>query len=308
MSSEMSFTVNRLDRRSAFRGDADFMEAQFSDSEARYVLSTPTKLILDVSGPIAMRHKPGTAASLGLTRKETILLGLEDHNGGTRPLFAGLVPQDEEEIDQIEGLKCIDLRALALQAELPPEDLGALSQARALIHWHRTHKFCSQCGHPSDMAEAGYRRDCPSCGGLHFPRTDPCVIMLITDGDKALLGRPPRLAEGVFTTLAGFMEPGEILEDAVRRETFEEAGIRVGDVQIISSQPWPFPANLMVGCRGVALNNDITMDADELEAVKWCSRDEVVLMMEGKHPEGHIIPPSISIAYHLIVDWVNEGR
>lgn len=304
--SVMNFIDNRLDRQAIRRGDADWIKSQLSRSDTEVVLSSASRLVLPAGAASQIGLPLGQAVELGADLEEMIFLGQD--SGGTRPLFAATTPQTDEELETLDSVRVIDLRTLALEAELSREDLSALSQARALIHWHRTHQFCSRCGHKTKLAEAGYRRDCPSCSGQHFPRTDPCVIMLITDGDRALLGRPPRLAEGVFTTLAGFMEPGETIEQAVRRETFEEAGIRVGDVRLISNQPWPFPANLMLGCHGEALSNEISIGDDELEACRWCDRAEVRQMVDGTHPLGHRIPPPISIAYELIVGWLDAAE
>ncbi|MBD1548232.1 NAD(+) diphosphatase [Labrenzia aggregata] len=301
----MNFIDNRLDRLAVRRGDTNWIKDQLYRSDTEVVLSTANRLVLPVDNPSHIGLPLGRTVELGANLEEMIFLGLD--NTRNRALFAATTPGSDEEMEAVEGVRVIDLRTLALEAEHSREDLSALSQARALIHWHRTHRFCSRCGQPTTLAEAGYRRDCPSCGGQHFPRTDPCVIMLITDGDRALLGRPPRLAEGMFTTLAGFMEPGETIEQAVRRETFEEAGIRVGDVRLISNQPWPFPANLMLGCHGDALSSEISIGDDELEACRWCDRAEVRQMVDGTHPLGHRIPPAISIAHELIVGWLGEA-
>ena len=302
--SSMSFLENTLDRMATRRPDKVFLESRLDEDTARVVLSTPTKLFMPEGSDDAIGHRLDVALSLGAKREEMVFLGqLPD---GSTSYFATTVDLEEEDVALLDGFKVVDLRTLALQAELSPNHLGVLAQARALIHWHRTHQFCSRCGDKTHMAEGGYRRDCPSCEGQHFPRTDPCVIMLITDGDRALLGRPPRLMEGVYTTLAGFMEPGETIEQAVRRETMEESGIRVGKVELIANQPWPFPANLMLGCVGEALSFDIHIEDDELEACKWCDRDEVRQMVAGTHPEGHLIPPPISIAHELIMGWLEK--
>src|SRR5690606_35678132 len=140
-----------------------------------------------------------------------------------------------------------DIRSLLMSEALPEHELGAAAEARSLVHWHRSHRFCALCGALSKMANAGWRRDCPQCGAAHFPRTDPVAIMLAVDGERCLLGRQPRFAPGMYSCLAGFVEPGETLEDAVRREIFEEAGIRIGRVRYLASQPWPMPSSLMVG-------------------------------------------------------------
>lgn len=302
---EMSFLGNTLDRQSTRRGDKSYLTSLLDNPDTEIVLSTSRTLVFPAETPLKVGHTLKSALDLGAERDEMVFLGLRPENGNA--VFATTVPQHDEELAENPNLHLQDLRALALQHVFQPEDLGALAQARALIHWHRTHRHCSRCGEKSKMAEAGYRRDCPACESQHFPRTDPCVIMLITDGDRALLGRPARLAEGIYTTLAGFMEPGETIEQAVRRETLEESGIKVGDVRLLSNQPWPFPANLMLGCIGDALSSEITIEDDELEACKWCSRDEIRQMIDGTHPEGHLIPPPISISYVLITGWL-EGE
>jgi len=301
---EMSFVGNTLDRRSTQRGDKAFLRDLLNKPDTEIVLSTDKSLVFKAGNAAKIGHDLGFAEKLGAVPEEMVFLGLRPENG--QALFATTLPHSDDDIAERADLDAQDLRSLALQNTLSAEDQGALAQARALIHWHRSHRHCSRCGEKTLMAEAGYRRDCPACGAPHFPRTDPCVIMLISDGDRALLGRPARLPEGLFTTLAGFMEPGETVEQAVRRETLEESGIVVGDVQLISNQPWPFPANLMIGCTGTALSRDIEIEDDELEACKWCDRDEVRQMVAGTHPEGHKVPPSISIAYHLIAGWLEN--
>ncbi len=242
---EMSFLGNTLDRQSTRRGDKAYLSGLLEKPGTIVVLSTPHTLVFPAGAPLKVGHTLRQALDLGARKDEMVFLGLRPENG--QALFATTLADSDEELGENPVLHLQDLRTLAIQNALSPADLGALAQARALIHWHRTHHHCSRCGEKTSMAEAGYRRDCLSCEGQHFPRTDPCVIMLITDGDRALLGRPTRLPEGIYTTLAGFMEPGETIEQAVRRETLEESGIVVGDVRLTSNQPWPFPANLMLG-------------------------------------------------------------
>jgi NAD+ diphosphatase len=157
------------------------------------------------------------------------------------------------------------------------------------------------------MVQAGWKRECPNCKVEHFPRTDPVVIMLAIDGDKCLLGRAGRFATNMWSCLAGFVEPGESMEDAARRETLEEAGIVCGDVKYFRSQPWPFPMSLMIGCHARATSSNITVDREELEDARWFTRDETALMFVGQHPEGISIPPPIAIAHHIIRAWVEQG-
>lgn len=296
-----AYAGNRLERLSEHRGDAKWLAEHMAAPQARFVFFSGEKPVIDISGErLAALHSRSLGERLGFSSSETVLLGFGEDRA---PVFTALVKAAEEEIAATGELKLIDIRSLAIQGALSAHELGILAQARALSHWHLTHRFCSRCGHESAMTQGGYRRDCPSCGGLHFPRTDPVAIMLVTDGDRCLLGRPPRLAEGVHSTLAGFIEPGETVEDAVRREVFEESGVKVGKVAYLASQPWPFPASLMIGCWGEALSTDIHMDATELEACRWFHRDEVMQMIEGAHPERLIVPPRLSIAHWLIRRW-----
>ncbi|MCL3819963.1 NAD(+) diphosphatase [Aeromicrobium wangtongii] len=184
---------------------------------------------------------------------------------------------------------------------IAPDEASLAVHAVGIARWHQTHTFCARCGHPTDVAQAGHVRVCPACGGHHFPRTDPAVIMLITDGDdRALLGRQPVWPEGRFSTLAGFVEPGEALDDAVRREVMEEVGIEVGEVRYASSQPWPFPSSLMLGFFGEALSTDIHVDHDEIAEARWFSRDEVTAMTASSDL---LLPPNVSISRWLLQQW-----
>ena len=184
---------------------------------------------------------------------------------------------------------------------IAPEDASLAVHAVGLARWHQTHRFCPRCGTETDVIKAGHVRVCPADGSEHFPRTDPAVIMLISDGaDRVLLGRQPVWPQGRFSTLAGFVEPGESLIDAVRREVMEEAGIAVGEVTYAGSQPWPFPSSLMLGFFGVATSFDITVDGDELEEARWFSRDEITeLTASGEL----ILPPIVSISRWLVEEW-----
>lgn len=167
---------------------------------------------------------------------------------------------------------------------ISPRDAELSATARAVMGWHRSHRFCSACGAESEMAQSGWQRICPACGASHFPRTDPVVIMLITHGNSVLMGRSPGWPEGMYSLLAGFVEPGETIEAAVRREVFEEAGIDVGQVDYLSSQPWPFPSSLMFGCHGEALSDRIEIDPTEIEDARWISREEMMQVFAGDHP------------------------
>ena len=193
----------------------------------------------------------------------------------------------------------------AVMAALTPRDAEMAATARALLEWHRTHGFCATCGAASVVSHAGWQRNCPTCHAQHFPRTDPVVIMLITHGNKVLLGRGPTWPEGMYSLLAGFIEPGETIEAAVRREVFEESAVVVGEVGYLASQPWPFPASLMIGCRGEALSDAITVDPEELQDARWVTREDMVSAFAGTHP---LIKPSRkgAIARFLLDHWLAD--
>lgn len=193
----------------------------------------------------------------------------------------------------------------ANMTRLSARDAELVATAKSIINWHETHGYCAKCGGKSEIANAGWQRDCPACGSHHFPRTDPVVIMLILHGNSVLVGRSPGWPEGMYSLLAGFVEPGETIEAAVRRETLEESGIKVGPVDYLSSQPWPFPSSLMFGCCGIAQTTDIVVDTDELEDAVWVTREDMMTATLGNHPK---INPARkgSIARFLIDNWLAD--
>lgn len=200
-----------------------------------------------------------------------------------------------------DGAHLAELRAVMTQ--LSAQDAELAATAKALLGWHSSHGFCARCGAASVMASAGWQRDCPACGAQHYPRTDPVVIMLITHDDAVLVGRSHGWPAGMYSLLAGFVEPGETIEAAVRREVREETGVIVGDVRYLASQPWPFPASLMLGCAGVALSTKITLDPSEIEDALWVSRAEMAQSFAGQHPT---LKPARkgAIAHSLIAQWL----
>lgn len=197
----------------------------------------------------------------------------------------------------------VELRAAMNRLDARDAELAAT--ARAILTWHDSHRFCARCGVASDLVQAGWQRTCPACGSHHFPRTDPVVIMLITSGNSVLMGRSPVWPEGMYSLLAGFIEPGETMEAAVRREVFEESGIRVGEVSYLASQPWPFPASLMFGCRGTATTREITVDPVELQDAQWVSRERMLSIFAGDDPQ---MKPARkgAIAHFLIEAWLAD--
>ncbi|MFQ6551357.1 NAD(+) diphosphatase [Aestuariibius insulae] len=196
-----------------------------------------------------------------------------------------------------------DLRMVMTQLDRRDAELAATG--KALIEWHESHGFCANCGARSTPADGGWQRVCPACKRRHFPRTDPVVIMLVTHGNDVLVGRSPGWPEGMYSLLAGFVEPGETIEAAVRRETIEEAGIEIGQVSYLASQPWPFPASLMVGCHAKALTREITLDPVELEDARWVSREEMMDVFAGTHPELLGARPG-AIAHFILRNWLAD--
>lgn len=192
-----------------------------------------------------------------------------------------------------------------VMTRLNPRDAELAATAKALLQWHRSHGFCAVCGAASQIGQGGWQRGCPACGAQHFPRTDPVVIMLVTHGNSVLLGRSAAWPEGMFSLLAGFVEPGETVEAAVRREVFEESGVQCGAVSYLASQPWPFPSSLMIGARTEALDTRLTIDPEELEQARWVTREDLVRAFAGLHPE---IRPSRSgaIAHFILRNWLAD--
>ena len=207
---------------------------------------------------------------------------------------------------QLESLKpLVDLRSLAIQGVLSEAELLIAAQARAILGWHALNRCCVRCGAAVRATEGGWRRSCPACGLDTYPRTDPAVIMLITHGGRCLLGHEHRFPEKMYSTLAGFVEAGDDIEHAVRREIKEEAGLEVGEVRYVASQPWPFPHSLMVGCWGEALGEAITLDETEIADARWFTREEAAAMLASAHPDGLFVPPAISMAHTLIRSFVD---
>ena len=295
------YSLNPLDRLTEARDPDCIARALARPDAGIYLFAGEKPLLKLVSPPSGFNalFAPAEAAALGMEAAGSVLLGTLN---GT-PRLAAPVGEPPAAAD----LKAIDLRTLAVEGLLGPETLGPLAQAKSLLHWHARHGFCANCGAPTETACGGYRRDCRNCGAEHFPRTDPVAIMLAIDGERCLLGRQARFLPGVYSCLAGFIEPGETIEDAVRREVKEEAGIRVGRVRYHASQPWPFPSSLMLGCHCEAASAELILDRTELEDGRWFTRDEIRLMLERRHPQGLITPPPIAIANRLIRAFAEEG-
>jgi len=296
----IGFSQNTLIRDAENR-DEETIKQAFENPNTRYYLFTSGKVLILKNETPQAYFSLEEARQFQTYEERAILLG--DAEDG--PRIALPVKQD---VDALEPpWAAYDLRSLLYSSSIRKEDAGAIAQGSSLLYWHSTNRFCGKCGTASEMKIGGYRRDCPACGHKIFPRTDPVVIMLTVKGDKCLMGRSPHFPEGWFSTLAGFVEPGETMEDAVRRETFEESGIRVGKVKYFASQPWPFPHSLMIGVHCEALSEEINMDESELEDCKWFTRDDVKLMIKEEHPDGYICPPNKAISTAIIEAWVDDA-
>lgn len=297
-----AFSGNPLNRRSETRSKTCVADA-LADPRAQLFFITSGKLIIrDTDETSAAIFTPGDMEAFNALSGAIVLLGWDSDE------TPWLAAQADLDIDALpEGLKAVGFRDLYIQGLLSDAHLGMVAQGGALIAWHNSHQFCSRCGAPSLIEDGGYKRHCPNCEMDHFPRTDPVVIMLTTtpDNEKCLLGRSPHFVQGVYSCLAGFVEPGETIEAAMRRETMEETSIDVERVAYHSSQPWPFPYTLMIGCVGVAKSQDIRID-DELEDARWFSRTDVQAMVDGTHSEQFRLPPAGAIASRLIVDWLKR--
>ena len=319
----IAFAGGTRDRADRMRGDAALIRRFWDDREARVLPLWRGKPLMEETGEgLRLGWVPSNSPALEETDDAPVFLGLDEAQGRPCARFALDISawQNPEAPDGPpagfrdatvdrhpalpETMSFVDLRQA--MAELSVQDAADASTAKGVIEWHRSHRFCSKCGAGSKMAHAGWRRECPECGAQHFPRTDPVVIMLITRGSKVLVGRQRAWPRGMWSLLAGFMEPGETLEAAVRREVDEEAAIRVGRVRYVASQPWPFPASLMIGCAGEALDEDIRIDEHELEAAIWVEKDEMREALAGRHPA--IMPARQgAIARSVIEAWV-DGR
>jgi NAD+ diphosphatase len=298
------FVNNILDRAAHLRTKDDKLMAMESDPRARAYLVHRDSLIVKKEGESTRALLTIDEALKCGANPGTIFLGLRD---GTAVFGMGISAAAAEDLMTRNDVTVADLRGMATQGAVPPGELSAIAMAKSMVNWHQRHGYCANCGQRTRMKEGGWKRECPSCKVEHFPRTDPVVIMLVTHDDKCLLGRAPRFPPGMYSCLAGFVEAAETIEDAVRREVLEEAGIRCTDVNYYMTQPWPYPSSLMIGCTARATNEDIVVDRTELEDARWFDRDESRLMLARKHPDGLAGPHPFAIAHHLLGRWVHDG-
>ncbi len=312
----VTFGGSGLDRAGHLRGDAAMQERLKADPAAGVLPLWHGKPLVEGDEALAGVWLPPGHPALRQAAAAEVFLGLDEG----RPRFAVDVsawqpdrlpetlgaftdPSEQRHPDLPGHQRFVELRAS--MTRLTPREAELIATAKAVLGWHRSHGFCAVCGQPSVVTMAGWQRDCPACGAHHFPRTDPVVIMLVTDGNSVLVGRSPAWPEGMYSLLAGFVEPGETLEAAVRREVFEEVGVRVGEVGYLASQPWPFPASLMFGARATALGRALVLDTKEIEDAMWLSREDMMQVLAGAHPRMRS-PRRGAIAGFLLQNWVAD--
>ncbi len=319
---QVTFGTSGLDRAGALRRNTQRLAAALADGAPVLPMWRGKPMVTGTpeSGDMALAFRKIGDLVLAKANETPVMLGLDE--AGEAPVFAldisAWTPKQVDEAavtafadpsvqvhpaERVVGAGFRELRGL--MSHLSRRDAEIAATARAVLTWHSTHQFCAKCGAKTGQAEAGWMRDCPACDGKHFPRTDPVVIMLITHGDAVLVGRSPGWPEGMYSLLAGFVEPGETIEAAVRREVFEESGVYVGDVEYLASQPWPFPASLMFGCRGEALSTDIDIDPEEIEDARWVTRSEMLEVFAGKG-DGMLPARKGAIAHFLLQHWLAD--
>ncbi len=290
-----------LDRLAERRRDAAWLATQLQAGTTRFVPIWQSKILVDAQQATPVFLPPADAQAVPGLTDHAILLGRQDD----RIFFAVDLTDDALPAGIAERGRFTDLRQVAPLLAAP--DCALLSLARAMVFWHRHRRFCGDCGSPTASRDAGFMRACtdPDCGRQHFPRTDPAIIVLVTAGERCLLGRQATWPRGLRSTLAGFVEPGETLEGAVAREVHEETGIKVTDIRYSGSQPWPFPTSLMLGFTARALDTAVQIDAEELEEAAWFTREQI---RNGIMAGSIVLPSSISIALRLMRDWFDAGE
>lgn len=298
----VAFAGNTLERRSEERAE-DCLAQAFAQETARAYVTTGDKLLFKAENDPLFAL--GELDAWRVDRAEAILLGYAGDGSPRLFLRTGVT---EKELGA--KVRVVGFRTVFAEGILPPDRLGEFAQGASLLAWNVSSRFCGRCGAATEPAAGGHRHRCPSCERELFPRSDPAVIMLGIDErhNRCLLGRSPHFRPSVYSCLAGFVEPGETIEAAVRRETHEEAGITLGRVRYHASQPWPFPHSLMIGCYGEALTQQINRDEAELEGCRWFGGDEVGEMLRGTSDAGYKLPYKGSIAYRLIADWHERIR
>ena len=297
------FAGNPLNRGEVERRDEAWISDTARDPSSRFLPMRGPDILLTTGDEARLGWLSWATLEAQGTAAAPFFLGLLE---GTAYFVIDLAKDDAAAaLEQLEGYRFEEARNAA-ESLLSGPDAGIMAQGRAQINWHNRHGFCSVCGHPTVIRRGGQKRECPECRAEHFPRVDPVIIMVVSDGDRCLLGqsRGRLAAMNRYSALAGFVDQGESIEEAVAREVMEEAGLRVKNVRYHSSQPWPFPSSLMIGCHAHAATTEIAMDNEEMTDVQWFDRSEVLLAMEG-NSEKLRVPGPVAIAHHLIKAWAN---
>ena len=299
------FTGNPLDRAAILRKDRSWLANTYMDKTSRILPLCQLRPLVTLDETPKLSWQSLVELAGMVTPGSLVMLGVLDGRSYFSADFSIAMEANQMEF-AIKGSQFEDARGIA--ASLSSGDAGILAQARSLVDWHLRNGFCSACGCSTEAFDGGYSRTCNSCGTQQFPRTDPVVIMLVCYGEECLLGRQSHFPKGVYSALAGFIEPGETIEDAVGREAYEESGIKIGNVFYHSSQPWPFPSSLMIGCIAEAVTTLIDIDQEELEDARWFSRAQVREGLNGASWDGNSdfrMPPPLAIAYQLARWWVD---
>jgi NAD+ diphosphatase len=301
--SQQAYSGSLIDRAAHYRSDDAKLSSLAAASQAGFYLVVGESVVLKAQGEtLDPLFSAEEARKLGVAR-ETVFLGLLE--GASR--FGIGLDAAIEALTTRNDLKLIDLRSIAMEGVVDAVHVPPLAEAKAILGWHARHRFCPNCGSATQISQGGWRRNCPVCEAEHFPRTDPVVIMLPISGEKCVLGRSPRFPQTMWSCLAGFCEPGESIEEAVRREVAEEVGLTCAHVGYFASQPWPFPSSLMIGCHAEAVTDRIVIDESEIEEARWFDRDELKLMLARQHPDRLFTPPPLAVAHHIILDFVERG-
>ena len=306
----LGFAGKTLDPQAEKRDETSLPNA-LANPDAQFLLFARGKILLKQGAPehralFSQEEIRNLQSGVDEGSKNNLILLGEAEGIAYLALDIGLDPEALPPL-----LEASEYRALYTHNLLSPAHSGMVAQAAALLAWHKTHRFCGRCGHETEMRIGGFKRVCTSCNAEHFPRTDPVVIMLVTyqspSGEHCLLARSPHFAPLTYSCLAGFVEPGETIENAVRREVREESGLPVGQVTYYTSQPWPFPYSLMIGCFAQGLSDELHLDHDELEDGRWFTREEASTMLDDAHMQGLRTPPAGAIASALIRHWVDSA-
>jgi NAD+ diphosphatase len=282
------YVGSRLDRVDEIRSNPALLAKTFADPAALCVLLDGLDPVV-VDGALAMEPLPPGAAM-----EDYVLLGVDPAH---IPVFARL-------IDRAAGSFTPSARSRAVVNEVSPDQAALYAGARSLVDWHARHRFCAACGSPTVPHKGGWARQCKGCDTEHFPRVDPVVIMLAEHRGRVLVGRQHRWPARHYSALAGFLEPGETIEEAVARELKEEAGIVVHSIRYVMSQPWPFPSTLMIACMAQADDDALTLDQTEIEDAIWCDADQVRAALEGRPDAPFLAPPPLAVAWHLLDHWL----